>query len=55
MTIQKLIERNDRDERRLADYIAKLRPHSGTRAYIGEFERQIANIRRSSAILRAAS
>jgi hypothetical protein len=55
MTVLRLIKRNQRDLQRLRKNVRVLKACRGPRQYIGEFERQIRQIRRCNAILRAAA
>lgn len=52
-TIQGLIRKNDGDVTLFRKYLAGLTGKPGTRPYIGDLERRIAEAERSNAILRA--
>ncbi len=53
MTVNRLIERNERDLQRLRKNVSVLKGRQGTQQFIGEFERLIREILKCNAILRA--
>jgi hypothetical protein len=55
MTISRLIKRNQFDLLRLRKNVSVLKGRQGTQRFIGEFERQIREILKCNAILRAAA
>lgn len=55
MTVLRLIKSNQRDLQRLRKNVSILKGRQGTQQFIGEFERQIREIRKCNAILRASA
>ena len=55
MTVNRLIERNERDLQRLRKNVSILKGRQGTQQFVSEFERQIREILKCNAILRAAA
>ena len=52
MSIENLIEKNERDISLFREYIAKLTDHPSARRYIGDLQRRIGDSTRANAILR---
>jgi hypothetical protein len=55
MTVLRLVKSNQRDLQRLRKNVRALKACRGPQQYIGEFERQIREIRKCNSILRAAA
>jgi hypothetical protein len=55
VTVNRLIEHNERDIQRLRNNVSVLKGRPGTEQFIGEFERQIVEILKCNTILRAAA